>query len=135
MSNWRTVNIFGTVDAADLTALREAVEYDSSVGESRSCLGYDPDFPTLCGLYKWPSETIAASGNLAEDAGHVECVEAQLRMLLSVAPSLNVVVHCGNDCESDVCIASVVAAAGKVAIHPPQVENLVDIPDSRWDVM
>ena len=118
MGNWRTVNIVGTCDAADLPALGAAVNIGDD-WDRFHCL-CNPG-PSICGLGDWTGATIDARGNLAERDYRVEDVAKALEKLVAVAPSLTVRVHCGDDYEDATCVATVVAEDGAVSIDGPQV--------------
>ena len=118
MGNWRTVNIIGTVDKEEVNQLITACtpKSDYSNFHPLSILR------GLCGLGCWVKEHINARGNLAERGYSVEIVAKTLKSLVKVAPSLNVKVHCGDNYESENCIATITVEDGKVSVGSPEVK-------------
>lgn len=124
MGNWRTVNIEGTIDQADVPAAIARVEIGDDWADFHplAFVGL-----SLCGLGRWiPRDggQILQIGNLAERDYSVEDVAGALRTLVAVAPSLTVRVHCGGDWESQECVATITVADGEVSVGPPQVETV-----------
>lgn len=117
MGNWRTVQIVGSCPPEQVQALHGALEWDDD-WDRFHCLC---NSRSLAGVGNWADPTINAAGNLAERDYEVGDVAQQLEKLADVAPGLNVKVHCGDDWESDTCIATVVLADGKVTVGPPEV--------------
>ena len=95
------------------------------------CLSYDPSTPSLYGINGWVKETISAIGNLSERDYNVEDVVEQLKKLSIVAPSLNLVVHCGGEYESKECVATVILSNGNVETKEPQIDRLMEVSDSQ----
>jgi hypothetical protein len=127
MGNWRTVTITGTIGAEDAAAAQEFVELgdDPKTWDRFHCLCWPG--PTLCGLGRWipaGGGNIAAVGNLAERDYDVDDVAETLRRMLTVAPSLDVKVHCGGDWEADACTATVTARAGQVTVGPAEIPTV-----------
>lgn len=133
MGNWRTVRIEGTCAAEDIPRLNRQLTYDygSSDNPPLSCLGWG-SAPSMCGLNRWPAETINIVGNLHERDYEVEDVADELRKLVEVAPSLRVFIDCGGDYESTDCVATVaVSEDGTVGVLPPRVAILPEIPEGQ----
>lgn len=128
MGNWRTVQIIGTCDKADLDALKGAVTVGDDY-EGFHCLCYCG--PSICGLGNWPAETINAIGNLAERDYSVDSVADALRDLVTAAPSLNVKIHCGGDWEDRTCIATLIAGGGSVTVAEPEIAELPEISQAQ----
>lgn len=126
MGNWRTVNIAGSVEPADVPALRARLTYDLHGGDFRSFgpLSFDPSTPGLAGLGDWVSPQISACGNLAERDYSVADVATVLAELATLAPSLRLKVHCGGDWESTTCVATITVGSGGVAVGPPEVAEV-----------
>lgn len=122
MGNWRTVTITGTCPPDQLDALREATNPHAG-GEYHNfhCLSTGNG---LAGLGNWPAEHIDVSGNLAERDYGVGDVEDTLREIAAKAPGLAVKVHCGDDWESEDCIATVTLENGTVMVGPPEVARV-----------
>ena len=119
MGNWRTVQIEGTCDAADVPALKEYLAVDFS----------DPRWGPLHnggmgGLPNWAAEKIEACGNLGERDYTVENVRDELLKMSGVAPSLFARIHCGGDNESTTCVATVTISRGYAVTHEPKVEEV-----------
>lgn len=137
MGNWRSVNIVGTCDAAEVEKLKAACLFDfDKPGEGKwdswHCLSWSPR-PSLCGLNDWVSERISAIGNLAERDYSVEDVAATLLKLVAVAPSLKIKVHCGGDYEDKKCINTIIVAGGIVTVGAPEVETLMEISQAAFN--
>ena len=62
-------------------------------------------------------------------------VAEALRHMVTLAPSLELKVHCGGDYESDTCVATVTVHAGEVSVGPAEVptvgEGLADLSVAR----
>lgn len=121
MGNWRTVNITGTIAAADLPAAREFVNTGEDYGRFHPLCNYGF---SICGLGDWVREEVLACGNLSERDYSLEDVAQTLRWMVEVVPSLHLKVHCGGDWESVDCIATVTVADGGVTVGPPEVAQL-----------
>jgi hypothetical protein len=135
MGNWRTVNITGKVATADIDVLRKRLveswdNYNDESDDETTCLSFDPKHPSLCGLNDWVRPTISANGNLAERDYSVEDVAETLRELVTIAPSLRLTVHCGDERESETCIATITMPNGVVTIEPPKVSTVTGVSDS-----
>lgn len=121
MGNWMTVNIVGSIAAADLPAAKAFVNTGDDYNR----------FHPLChdgfsfyGLGDWTAENIQACGNLSERDYTVEDVAATLRQMVAVVSSLRVKVHCGGDYESEDCVATVTVADGVVTVGPAEVPKV-----------
>lgn len=124
MGNWRTVEITGTMSAADAEALTALLDrgpgYDwPGWREPYACLSFSRARPGLCGIGAWPAVKTSRCGNLAERDYSVEDVRAALESLVTVAPSMLLTVHCGGEYESDECVATVLAGEGLVRTREP----------------
>ena len=101
MGNWRTVNITGTMTAADASALRARLAYTYERGDpgmdNFGPLSFSIESPGLCGLGDWPAGQVSRCGNLAERDYSPEDVAEELRKLVHIAPSMLLKVHCGGD--------------------------------------
>lgn len=119
MGNWRTVKIVGTCDASELDALRAAIAYKKF--EPYHCLS---DTGGLLGVGNWAAINISAQGNLAERDYSVQDVASHLQQLVEVAPSLDIVVHCGGEYESLNVVNTIVVSNGVVVIEDPHIDSL-----------
>lgn len=128
MGNWRTVNIIGKCEESDLSALRKAVDIAGD-WERFHPLCYSG--PSLCGLGNWPNNKISVIGNLAERDYDVDSVAACLADLVEVAPSLDLLVHCGDEYEATNCVATITVKEGAVTIGEPQIPELMAIPKEQ----
>jgi hypothetical protein len=124
VGNWRTVQIIGSCKAAEVSAMRQAVEVGREY-KNFDCLTYSAG---LCGLPLWPSEAINAVGNLAERDYDAAAVKRHLEKLALIAPSLAVKVHCGGDYEDKACIATVTLKDGLATVGPPEIEQIPEPP-------
>lgn len=134
MGNWRTVNLTGTVDEAEVEALRTRLIYDYSTPggfDNFGPLSFSPATPSLAGVGDWVRPTIFACGNLAERDYGVEDVAETLRELVAPAPSLRLKVHCGGDWEDTACVATVTVADGVVTVGPAEVETVASVSDDE----
>lgn len=127
MGNWRRVQIVGTCDRGDVLALRDALNYGNDFDKFHClCNG------GMCGLPNWAGENINAVGNLAERGYTPQDVADQLLKLITVAPSLNVKVHCGADYEGEKCINTVVASRTPMAaVLEPEIAVIPEAPVSQ----
>jgi len=141
MGNWRTVNVIGTMTAADAAKLREELDYgdyhDDDAeryhrvwGSPFAPLGFSSMRPGLAGLGEWPAERVARCGNLAERDYSVEDVAEALRALVRFAPSMLLKVHCGGEHESDECVATISVGEGLVVVGKPE-RATVDAPSDE----
>lgn len=129
MGNWRRVNMIGSCDMKDLSALREEV----NTGEDWDrfhCLS-NTGHHGLGGLNDWVHEKISAIGNLAERDYSVESIVETLQKLVQAAPSLTLTVHCGDDWESSKCIATITVKDGKVVRGDPTIPELMEISEEQ----
>lgn len=135
MGNWRTVNIAGTIDKAELGALYTRLAYsyshDDQAYNNFGPLSFSREKPSLCGLNNWLAPRVSAIGNLAERNYSPEDVRDELQELLKIAPSMMLTVHCGGDWESDECVATIRTGEGLAVILPPEVAKIEAIPDSQ----
>lgn len=125
MGNWRTVNMIGSCSAEDLPALKKALD----PGEDYANFNCLSESSSLCGLNNWAKEKISTIGNLSERDYDPQDVAKTLEELVKVAPSLQLIVHCGGDYESTKCVATVRVLDGKVDLMPPQIEEIHSIPE------
>ncbi len=124
MGDWMTVNIIGTIDAADAPAAVAFVETGQD-WDRFHCLSFA--VPSLCGLGRWMPEgggDINAVGNLSERNYDVSSVASTLRDLVAVAPSLRLKVHCGGEYESTDCVATVTVEDQVVTVGGPEVAKV-----------
>ncbi len=146
MGNWRTVNITGTMSAADALALdplldQRDLENREVWGKPYACLSYDSISPGLCGLGNWPVMLAAVysdpghvptrCGNLAERDYSVEDVADALREMVRVAPSMLLKVHCGGEYESDECVATISVGEGLVVVGKPEQPTVAGPPEDQ----
>ena len=137
MGNWRTCNIAGTMSAEHAATLREALDYGDytasidAMPPGVDCLAFSSAHPGLCGLGAWPAETMNRCGNLHERDYSVQDVAKALEALVRIAPSMLLLVHCGGDWESDVCVATIHVGEGLVAIGTPMVEKVTGPSESQ----
>jgi hypothetical protein len=84
MGNWRTVNIAGTMSAADAARLYDLLDWGDYAGRDRDvpreaeCLSFSSAHPGLAGLGAWPDTTMDRRGNLHERDYTVEDVHRAL---------------------------------------------------------
>jgi hypothetical protein len=123
MGNWRTVNLRGTLAPADVTAVREYITVPHDYSRFH-CLSATTG---LCGLGDWAAQEIHADGNLAERDYDPDDVAGTLRVIVALAPSLALTVHCGGDHEDTTCVATVTVAAGVVWVGPPERATVAGI--------
>jgi hypothetical protein len=136
MGNWRTVNVVGTMSQGDADGLRRVLERGDDPfyrywGKPFACLSFCSARPGLAGLGDWPAAEVSRCGNLAERDYSVEDVAEALRDLVRLAPSMLLLVHCGGDWESDVCVATIHVGEGLVAIGTPMVEKVIGPSESQ----
>lgn len=139
MGNWRTVNITGTMTEADAAALREYLGYTYEDGDSAWArfgpLSFCRGKPSLCGINRWPAAKIDVIGNLAERDYDPDDVVKHLRELIRIAPSMSLVIHCGDDYESLNCIATIRVGEGLVCrMKQPEVQQVKSISDEQATV-
>lgn len=127
MGDWRTVHIVGTCKADEVPALSKACECGDDDYDNFHCLSYNERRPSLCGLFKWPSEKINAIGNLAERDFGIDDVSEQLKKLVVAAPSLDIKVHCGGSYEDKKVVSTVTAKDGVVTVGPPEQEVIAEL--------
>ena len=130
MGNWRTVHIDGTIDPAQVEAAHRACLYEWGAFDPASKLPHALSYsqqPSLCGLHEWPAPRIKVVGNLYERDYSVDDVAEALRIVAVAAPSLRVIVHCGDDWESQKCIATITVNQGSVTNGPPLIDALPEI--------
>lgn len=132
MGNWRTVNVVGTMSAADAAKLRDLLDWgdymrrgsfasgDLQPPPEAECLSFSSASPGLCGLGAWPAETMNRCGNLHERDYSVADVHRAVEILVRLAPSMLLKVHCGGEYESDVCVATISVGEGLVVIGKPE---------------
>lgn len=139
MGNWRTVQIAGHMNPAEVDALRDALQipepptvpYSDTSPEwevyERAVDAVGPASFTrqgsLFGLNDWVGPTIDARGNVGKDVS-VEEIFDHLAKLVQVAPSLTVVVDVGGEWESTTCIATITVGDGVVVISDPEVSHV-----------
>lgn len=137
MGDWRTVNITGFIAPHDAAAAREWIfiqeymrdddyeKWDNSPRINCLCFyGY-----SVFGLGMWIPENggpFSRTGNLSERDYGVEDVAETLRHLASIAPSLDMKIHCGGGWESTTCVATVTLHEGVVTVGPPEVQTVGD---------
>lgn len=131
MGNWRTVYITGVCPEDELKGLTDAL-YAGAGYENFGPLCW-MDTLGICGLGKWPAAKISRVGNLAERDYSVKQVAEHLTKVveLSKATGLNIKIHCGDERESDKCIATIVCEGGKVEVKDPEIETIPDIPEEQ----
>jgi hypothetical protein len=131
MGNWRTVEMHGTMSAADAVLLRKALDWGDYLRDRRhedmpldvECLSFSTVTPGLAGLGAWPAETVNRCGNLHERDYSVADVHRALEVLVHLAPSLLLKVHCGGERESDVCVATISVGEGLVVTGRPEARS------------
>jgi hypothetical protein len=128
VGNWRTVNMTGTIAAAEVGPLRVRLACNYEPGtpgwDHFGPLSFSNGSPSLCGLNNWVRPEVSAVGNLAERDYSPEDVRAELEKLLAIAPSMMMAVHCGGDWESDECVATIRTGEGLAVLLPPEVERI-----------
>jgi len=132
MGNWRTVNIVGSIAPEHVEPLRKHITgaYDDLSSDAWENFGPLTIVEGLCGLNDWVGEKVNAAGNLAERDYDVEDVADHLRKLLAVAPSMSLLVHCGDEWESTTCVATVVVRDGEVRVDEPHVQAVEKMSDA-----
>jgi len=136
MGNWRTIQIVGTCDRAEVAKLKEAIAFDYVDPKYYGKFHCLSNTGGIAGLGDWAGEHINRVGNLAERDYSVVDVAEQLKALAAVAPSLKLKVHCGGDYEDRGVVATITVdgaaiAGGLVVIEPPEIESLPDIPQEQ----
>lgn len=133
MGNWRTVNLSGTIAEADIAPLRARLGYHYGPGgfDNFGPLSFSTEKPSLCGLNDWVRPEVNAVGNLAERDYTPEDVRAELEQLLTIAPSMMLVIHCGGGYETDECVATIRTGEGLAVLLPPEVEKIAGISDEQ----
>jgi hypothetical protein len=136
VGNWRTVNMAGSMNERDAGVLREYLGYsirtpDHAGMDRFGPLSFNRDRPSLCGLNNWVGMTVNAVGNLAERNYSVERVADELRMLVGMAGTLLLKVHCGADWESVKCVATISVGEGLVVTGKPEVEHIEPVSDEQ----
>lgn len=153
MGNWRTVRIVGSCPPEQVEALREACRFYSygdakrrereeamDVGEAMGATHPLAISGGLAGLGDWPAEVMDVGGNLFERNFDVEDVAKTLNDLAVVAPGLEVKVHCGDDYESEKCVATITLKEGSATIGEPEVKTVdgvaeVEMASRLWGVI
>jgi hypothetical protein len=121
---WRLVGRIGRADAPAAVGFVE-LGPDPGNWDAFHCLCWPG--PSLCGLGRWVpyvGGVVHAVGNLAERDYGVEDVAETLRRMVLIAPSLDVKVHCGGECEDPTCVATISARDGRVTVGPPEIEQV-----------
>lgn len=131
MGNWRTVYIVGTCPKDQVKGLNDAL-YCGKDYENFGPLGWT-DNNGLCGLNKWVTEKIMKVGNLAErDYGVGQVAEHLTKVVqLSGATGLSIKIHCGDEQESDKCVATIICLSGVVRSGKPEIDIIPDIPEDQ----
>lgn len=119
VDSWRTVQLEGSVDPAELEALKRASLPSGPYGFH--CLSI---VPSVCGLGEWMKPVIKTGGNLAERGYDENDVARALTHLVEAAPSLRMTVHVGGDFETREVVATVKAEDGKVTLGAPEIRLL-----------
>jgi hypothetical protein len=88
------------------------------------CLAFSSVHPGLCGLGAWPAETVSRCGNLHERDYSVRDVAKALEVLVHIAPSMLLKVHCGGEYESGECVATISVGEGLVVVGKPERETV-----------
>lgn len=122
MGNWRTVNITGSIDPSEVAELVDYLTWDQRSDPHR--LGPLTISPAIFTLDTWPAPEVNAHGNLFERDYTPQDVADQLHTLTGVAPSMDLVVHCGGEHEDLTCVATITVKAGRVKLWPPQVKTV-----------
>lgn len=134
MGNWRRVQIIGRVgDPTDGMNLHRLLSYDYRDPH------YDWDlFGPLVhtgGLVGLPNfgrrAEFAVAGNLAERDYDVESVADHLRKLVAACPSLECMIHVGDENEADTVEATVTAKDGVVEVVAPMATSIPDISEDQ----
>lgn len=128
MGNWRTVNLRGTLAPADVAAVREYITVPHDYSRFH-CLSATTG---LSGLGDWAAEEIHADGNLAERDYDPDDVAGTLRVIVALAPSLALKVHCGADHEDTTCVATVTVAAGVVSVGEPERASVAGVSEDLF---
>ena len=139
MGNWRRVQIVGTCDDEDVDALKGALDWSGNlskidVGDERwKVLGPLSSGGGLAGLPNWAQRSFSVVGNCFERDYSVDSIANHLETLAKVAPSLEVMVHCGADWEKEGCIATVRLKNGKAKKLKPKVKIIPEISESQME--
>ena len=146
MGNWRMIEMAGTVAPADGKRIHEGIielsryvvgessanrrHREAKVGFTVSALRYGST--DLTGwFWDWPTGQINECGNLFERSYDPDDVLRDCVSLASFAPSLDLVVHCGGEYQSNLCLATIRVKDGTATLGPPEVPFVgVDIPDA-----
>jgi len=129
MGNWRTVNITGTMTEDHARALRDLLDRGDAFdwpgwSEPYSCLSFSTERPSLFGLGAWPAPQMNRCGNLAERDYTVKDVADALGVLVHIAPSMLLKVHCGGDWEAEECVNTISVGEGLVITGKPEVATV-----------
>lgn len=122
MGNWRTVNMTGTIDPAEAAELVDYLTWDQNTDPHG--LGPLTISSAIFALGRWPAAAVDAHGNLFERDYTPQDVADQLHLLTGVAPSMDLVVHCGGEYEDLECVATITVKGGRVKLWPPQVKTV-----------
>ena len=83
----------------------------------------------FCGLKRWVNDDggIDICANLYERDFNNDDIEADLKMIASRFPSLELTLHSGSDWESEVCSATFHVKDGIVTRCPPEVDTIREL--------
>jgi len=124
MGNWRTVNIEGKMNPNEAKEMISLLSKEYAWrGKPYSCLAITEG---LCGIGQWidNSGNIYARGNLAERDYDNDDIEKALKFLAEKFPSIELVLHSGEDWESLDCSATFHVGNGTVIKCDPEIERL-----------
>ena len=132
MGNWRTVTIRGHIDPAEAAELRRSLTIDlRDPNADWDAFGPLTITEGLVGLGDWVSADIDTGGNLAERDYDVDDVADHLRKVVTIAPSAELKVHCGDEWESKTCVATITVSGGRVEVGPPEVVEVTGVPEGQ----
>lgn len=130
MGNWRTVSIKGSMNADEAAEMIKELRSDKTWMLPAACFHIHQ---SVCGLGMWINEdgNIDRVGNLAERDFDLEDIEYGLIYLAANYPSLQIMLHAGDDYEDLTCVASFEVKDGSVTRLPHQIEKLPPI-EKKW---
>lgn len=86
----------------------------------RNVFGYSDN---LQGLGKWVKREINAVGQLNSKGADIEEIVESLKDILFVCPSINLIVHVGDESGTTNCVQTILVKNGEITIYPPKVEK------------
>lgn len=126
MGNWRTVRIVGTMSAEDASSVKKYLSCGFD-GDDWGCLHNGG----LAGLPNWGRTNINCIGNLGERGYDEDSIQEELDKISQFAPSMNLIVHLGDNYESTKCVKSIKVENKNVEILEPLIDDIGGIPQEQ----